>query len=118
MSKFDTLYLDVKRFYEDSLNGQLTPASITTITRYTMELVNSQNLKGSEKKALVLEIVNEIVKDALSTSDISDEAKQVILTAVSFTPLLIDAAVDFAKIYSSEDGGCKKACKGLRCCMM
>ena len=112
MSKFDTLYSDVKRFYNDSLNGQLTVASVTTLTRYSMELVQTQNLKGSEKKAMVEHLVNELVKDALEESDIPQETQDAIQTALILVPLLVDAAVDFAKIYSgsSSGSGCKLCC--------
>jgi hypothetical protein len=110
MSKFDTLYADVKKFYEDSLHGQLTVESVTILTRYTMEAVqlNAKGLKGSEKKALVLEILNQIVKDALEESDLDEEIKNAIMASLALAPVLIDAVVDFAKIYNNKS--CRKLC--------
>jgi hypothetical protein len=111
MSRFDTLYADVKKFYDDTLNGQLTVESVTILTRYTMEAVqlNSKGLKGSEKKALVLDVVNQLVKDALEESDLPDDTKQAIMTSLALAPILVDAAVDFAKIYNNGKG-CKICC--------
>lgn len=106
MSKFDTVYEDVQTFFKDTLDGKLTVEAVTILTRYTMELVNSQNLKGSEKKALVLEVINEVVKDALEESDLSPEVQNAIKSVLSFAPMIIDATVDFAKIYSSGKKRC------------
>lgn len=111
MSKFDTLYADVQRFYTDSLNGNLSAASVTALVRYAMETVNAMALKGSEKKALVVDVVNQLVKDALEKSELDDQMKAAIESALSLAPLLIDAAVDFAKIYgNNKESKCKLLC--------
>jgi hypothetical protein len=109
MSNFDTLYADLKRFHKDTLNGALSAASITSLVRYSMQLVQTQTLAGSEKKALVLQLVNELVKDYLADSTLPEDTREAIQTAMIFAPLLIDASVDFAKSYAAG-GGSKLCC--------
>lgn len=110
MSNFDTLYTDLKRFHKDTLNGALSAASITSLVRYSMELVQTQALKGSEKKELVLKLVNELVKDYLADSSLPDDTKQAIESALIIAPFLIDASVDFAKAYAANSNGFKLCC--------
>jgi hypothetical protein len=109
MANFDTLYADIKRFHTDTLNGQLSALSVTALIRYSMQLVQSQALTGSEKKALVLQLVNDLVEDSLEESELPEDTKQAINSALVFAPLLIDASVDFAKTYKSGSG-CKLCC--------
>ena len=82
---------------------------VAGLVRYVMELVQTGNqfksLKGSEKKALVLQVVEAVVKDILETEEVAEEAKSAILLAVDLAPYVIDATIDFAKVYSSTGGG-------------
>ena len=106
--QYDTLYGDVKQFFMNSTRGKLTVYSVTVLTRYAMELVqtgkNWKGLKGSEKKDLVLGVITAIVEDLLHDPQVVGEnfdpnTRDGILAAVAVVPMFIDAAVDFAKTY-------------------
>jgi len=120
--RYDTLYNDVKGFFENSTSGKMNAASVTTLVRYSMEVVQTGKLwtgmHGSEKKDLVIGVVTALVNDLLDDpsvvgEDFSDDTRQAILAALSFAPMLIDAAVDFAKAYASGDGS---GGSRLKCC--
>jgi len=106
----DVLYDDVKQFFITSGSGKLSITSITTLTRYAMEVVQTgrawKGMKGSEKKALVFEVISDLVEDLLNDTDVvgdlDNDIKQGILTATTLVPTFIDAAVDFAKIYKIQ----------------
>ena len=109
--RFDALYGDVKEFFKSSTNGKLSIASVTVLTRYAMEIVQTsqswQDMKGSEKKNLVLGVLNAVIQDLLADHDVVGDSldegtKQAILTALEMAPMIIDAAVDFAKVYSAN----------------
>ncbi len=111
--RYDTLYSDVKHFFLDSTSGKLTVASVTTLTRYAMEVVQTgkgwKRLKGSEKKDLVIGVITELIEDLVEDPEVVGEdfdegAKQAILAALAFAPLLIDAAADYAKVYLNSQG--------------
>lgn len=106
--KYDALYSDAKKFFLDTTSGRLTVSTVTTLTRYTMEVVQTgkdwAGLKGSEKKDLVLGVLNELIKDLIEDPDIGgedfpQETRDAILAALAVAPMFIDAAVDFAKVY-------------------
>lgn len=106
--RFDLLYADVKEFFKTTSTGRLSVASVTSLTRYGMELVQTGNnwegMKGSEKKDLVLGVVSEVIKDLLNDPEVVGEnfdqgTRDAILAALDLVPMIIDAAVDFAKTY-------------------
>jgi len=108
--RFDVLYDDVKQFFKNTSTGRLSVASVTALTRYSMEVVqtgeNWTGMKGSEKKDLVYGVVTEVIKDLLHDPEVVGEdfdegTRDAILAALNLVPLVIDAAVDFAKTYSS-----------------
>lgn len=103
---YDNLYRDVKKFYNDTLNSKLSAANATTLLRYAMEIIERGgkwgNMRGSEKKQLVLNVVNELVNDALADSKLSKESQRAIKYAMKMAPYIIDATVDFAKVYNES----------------
>lgn len=117
--RFDNLYNDVKNFSQNTLAGNFSAETVTTLVRFAMETVQTVSLfrgmKGSEKKQLVIAVVTEVVKDALKDTDLPESTQQTIMTALSFAPFVIDMAVDFAKVYvkPSNGGG---VCKVFKCC--
>jgi len=109
--RFDLLYTDVKDFFKNTSTGKISIVTVTTLTRYSMELVQTSDnwagMKGSEKKDLVYGVVTEVIKDLLNDPQVVgenfDEAtRQAILLALDIVPSLIDAAVDFAKTYKDS----------------
>jgi hypothetical protein len=103
--KYDTLYQDLKEFYLDTTNGKLSLNTITILTRFAMEHVQTHtlwaNLKGSEKKDLVVSVVTDFINDMLNDTDkVDEETKRILQNGLEMVPMLIDAAVDFAKVYS------------------
>jgi hypothetical protein len=131
--QYDTLYNDVKQFFKNSTSGKLTVASVTVLTRYSMELVqtgeNWQGMKGSEKKDLVFGVISALVTDLLDDPQVvgknfSDDTRQGILAAVGLVPMIVDAVVDFAKTYSQQNpapvSGSNSGSSGRKrffCCM-
>ena len=127
--KYDTLYNDAKKFFLDTTSGKLTVATVTILTRYTMEVVQTgkdwAGLKGSEKKDLVLGVLNELIKDFIEDPDIGgenfpQETREAILAALAVAPMFIDAAVDFAKVYvdslPQEPEARRQRLRSLFCC--
>ncbi len=115
-AQHDALYKDVKQFFTDSISGTLTVASVATLTRYAMEVVQTgrkwKSLRGAQKRELVLGVISALVKDLLEDPKVVGEnfdegSKQAILAALAFAPMLIDAAVGFAKTYhgNKSSGG-------------
>jgi hypothetical protein len=126
--RYDALYGDVKQFFVESTSGKMTVASVTTLTRYAMEVVQTgqgwKGMKGSEKKDLVLGVITALVEDLLHDpqvvgEDFDDGTRDAILAAVSMVPMFIDAAVDFAKVYTdgqSQQPGTGNRPKFFCCC--
>ncbi len=84
-----------------------------------MEIVQTgrrwKGMRGTEKRNLVIAVITAIVEDLINDPEVVGEnfdeaAKQVILAAVSFVPMMIDAAVDFAKTYHDSKGRPKLFC--------
>lgn len=117
--RFDTLYGETKKFLKDTLGGKLDASTVTTLIRFAMESVQNlqefRGMKGSEKKQLVIAVITEVVKDALTDTSLSPETQQLIMSSLSFAPFVIDMAVDFAKAYVKIPTGNSGCCKFLRC---
>ena len=121
--KYDALYGDVKRFFEESTSGKLNSLTVITLVRYTMEAVQTgkmwENMRGSEKKDLVLGVLGALVEDLINDPDVvgenfSEQTKESILSALAMAPMMIDAAVDFAKVYGGGSNSGSNSQK--RCC--
>lgn len=120
--RYDNLYGDVKKFFFDSLAGHITAASVATLTRYAMEVVQTkkdwQGMQGYEKKDLVYGVITALVTDLLNDKQVVGEnfdsgTRDVILSALPFVPMIIDAAADYAKVYAanaSSTSNAKKFC--------
>lgn len=108
--KYDTLYSDVKKFYLDSASKKFTVSSVIPMTRYAMEIIqtgqNWSTMKGSEKKRLVTEIIQEVVTDLINdpevVKDLDENSKQLILLSLETVPFFIDSACDFAKVIKTQ----------------
>ena len=119
--KYDTLYNDVRKFYLHSTTGRLNASSVTTLVRYAMEVVQTgrmwKNMRGSDKKDLVLGVVTALVNDLLEDPQVSnhidDQTRTFIMTALTMAPMVIDAAAGFAKTYASTKKGGQR---GFFCC--
>ena len=117
----DQLYATVKNFFEESTSGNLTTASVATLTRYAMQVVqtdvNFQGMKGSEKKDLVVGVVTALITDLLNDSNLDDSTKQSIIVLLATVPSIIDMAVDFGKVYhNSQSSGDSHQRSGFFCC--
>jgi hypothetical protein len=121
-TRYDTLYQDLKQFYLETTNGKLTLNTITTLTRYAMEHVQINalwaNLKGSEKKELVLTVVTDFMGDLLNDPElkITDETRDLLKNGLLMVPFMIDAAVDFAKTYNVFKQSIFSTGKSKLCC--
>jgi hypothetical protein len=78
-------------------------------------------MRGAEKKDLVLGVISAVVEDLMNDTEVVGEdfdagSREAILTALALAPMLIDAAVDFAKVYSEthESGNGRRR---SFCCM-
>jgi len=126
VDQFETLYSDTKKFFDTVHGGKLNVATVTALTRYSMEVIQKgsqfKNLKGSEKKALVIRVLKAIVDDVVESQEdkISPDEAQLILLAVDAMPYVIDATIDFAKVYLGTNGGVQgvkqKLCGCFKCC--
>lgn len=106
LTKNEVLYLYVKNFFNEMIAGKLTVNTVTVLTRYSMEYVqqNWKELKGSEKKELVMSVITDFIKNLLNDKEVvgnalTNEIKEQVLVAVDMIPTLIDTTVDFAKSY-------------------
>lgn len=122
----DDLYANVKKFFVESTSGSLSVLTVTLLTRYSMELMQTNAkwsiMKGSEKKALVVGVLNALIKDLLNDPsvvgpNVDESFKAGILATLDLAPMIIDAAVDFAKTYhSTAVGGSEPLGNGKSCC--
>ena len=108
--KYDTLYNDVKQFYLTTSSGRFTLGTLAPLTRYAMEIVQTgkgwSTMKGSEKKRLVTEVIQEVVTDLVNDKDVvkdmDENTRQAILLGLETVPFIIDAACDFAKVVKKQ----------------
>lgn len=118
--RYDLLYNDVKKLFLETTSGKITMSTVSTLTRYSMELVQTgvawASMRGSEKKELVMDVVNALFEDLINddhvVGDIPDELKSTLQVALSVVPSFIDATVDFAKVYinTKHEPNRKKLC--------
>ena len=62
----------------NQLNLEITPETITTVIKLTMEIVEASKLKGEQRKKLVTKIVRKVIVDA----PVADEKEKLMLDMV------------------------------------
>jgi hypothetical protein len=88
----NTLYNNLKDIIG---NGKISVANITSITINLMQIVDKyKNVKGLEKKKIVLDVLNRIVDDTID--DKAEEQQLKLLLAIS-VPVLIDTFIAIDK---------------------
>ena len=53
----------------NQLNLEITPETITTVIKLTMEIVEASKLKGEQQKKLITKIVRKVIVDAPVADD-------------------------------------------------
>lgn len=110
-SDYKNLYSDLKQFYQTAMGGKLTTVGVTKLVRYTMQVVEAnKKLSGEDKKNLVLAVSNDFIQNALNDSNMDDGTKDSINLALSFSPMLIDAAVDYSNNMMNGNNGKNSFC--------
>jgi hypothetical protein len=105
---FDNLYSELQEFYSNALKSKLSADNVMVMIKYSMEVVQSskkfKKMKGPEKKKLVLEVINQFIKDYIADpkNKVSKKSKKNISIMLELAPTFIDAAVDFAKIFENS----------------
>ena len=102
--RYQELYDTIKKLFLISTSGALSIQNIPFMTRYGMELLETgvtwKNMKGSEKKDLLVSVLMSLIKDLNADSHIPSELLDTILSVL---PHIIDTSVDFAKIYNNKN---------------
>jgi hypothetical protein len=117
--RFDNLYKDVKG-YVDTFKRGFDMDSVTSIVHYAMTAVQTgvefKNMSGMEKKDFVIAVATDIVQDVLDDPEVggklAPEARTGITVALAGVPMIIDMAVNFAKVYSNDSAGSNGAVVG------
>ena len=101
----NVLYDKLKKMIK---NQEIKPINIIIIAEAAMRLLGKiKNLSGYEKKAMVIELVKKLVREA----SLSDDDKMAIEIIINYTlPVIID---EFYKISKGgiDFGAIKKSCK-------
>lgn len=118
--RFNKLYSVLKTGFLDAKNKTFSVATVAVLTEQAMELVQTGTLwagmRGNEKKELVVNVITQLVKDLIEDADVvgenfSEDAKAMVLLALDTVPFIIDATVNFAKLYKSGKKKCFSCCR-------
>ena len=108
-TNYDELYADLKAFFTETKQN-MDISTVISLTHHAMSLVQTKkqllSLPGVQKKELVMNVLIALVKDLLDDpsvvgTNLTEETRQAILMSLDAVPYLIDAAVNFAKVYST-----------------
>lgn len=106
---FDTLFADVKSYVETFKSSGFDMAALTGLVRYAMSIVETgiafKDMTGLECKDYVVAVVTDVVNDLLDDPDVGGkmpaEAVTSLRVGITMVPMIIDAAVGFAKTYQA-----------------
>ena len=111
----DKLYIELKKILRSEKEGEIatiTPENIITIALDLMQVVETyQELKGVEKKQLIINTLKKFIDDEMKGTD--PEYKKLILLIVNTTlPIAIDAfiSIDTKQIQIKITGYLKTCC--------
>lgn len=104
--RFNVLLADVKRYADTFQREVISFASVVTIIRHAMAVVETHpdfaTATGLECKECVIAVVTQVVNDLLEVPQIAakltPDGVAAIQLAVTMAPSFIDAAVNFAKV--------------------
>ena len=111
----DKLYIELKKILRSEKDGEIatiTPENIITIALNLMQVVETyQELKGVEKKQLIINTLKKFIDDEMKGKD--PEYRLLILSIVNTTlPIAIDAfiSIDTKQIQIKITGYLKTCC--------
>jgi hypothetical protein len=99
------LYAELKNIIG---KGQITPSNIITMVLNLMQVVEQyENLKGKQKKAAIIDVLNQVIDEQVHTEQYALELKSLVHLIL---PTVIDAmiSIDKKEVEIKVKNGCKK----------
>lgn len=103
------LYQDLKNIVGE---GEINPSNIITMVTSLMQLVEQyENLKGKQKKAAIIDVLNQLIDEEVPTEREALQLKSIVHLTL---PTVIDVMVSIDK--KDVEIKVKKGCKKLMSC--